>query len=130
VQRLDGSYSRTVENENVLEAIEVLKPVVAFTFSTDDVSFFTARNAVSHDRIDFSDDFSIAVVDSVQDIFKSGFHIEKGINHCLCRQENFVFVWSSCASQLFEEANTLQKYLKRSVSDTLDNKQPSRVPQR
>ena len=115
VQRLDGSYTGTTADPSVLSAIEVLKPMLAFTFSAEAVSSFTAHTPVVQHEIFFSPDFSIAVVDSIDDILKEGFAVERGIHHCLCRRENFFFVWSSCASQLYEEASILQKWLDRSA---------------
>jgi len=86
------------------------------TFSSNAVSLFL--NTLSFDQkiINVYGDFTIAVIDSIEDITRPDFSIPDNVSHCVCRKEHFVLIWSTSISLLFQEADMLERFLAFKVS--------------
>ncbi|GAB7341044.1 hypothetical protein MBLNU457_7368t1 [Dothideomycetes sp. NU457] len=111
LRRPDGTYSSTTQDHTIHDAVDVLQPHVALTFSNNDVSLLLDSLSFDQRIITVHGDFTIAVRDSVDDITRPDFSIPANVSHCVCRKEHFVLIWSTSVSLLFQEADMLERFL-------------------
>lgn len=115
-RRPDGTYSSTTTDHTTHDAVDVLQPHAALTFSSNAVSLLLDTLSFDQKMINVYGDFKIAVIDSIEDITRPDFSIPKNVSHCVCRKEHFVLIWSTSVSLLFQEADMLDRFLAFKVS--------------
>lgn len=119
MRRPDGTYSSTTTDQAVHDAVDALQPQVALTFSSNAVTLLLKRISFGQKQINVYGDYTIAVIDSVEDIVKPDFAIPDNVSHCICRKEHFVLIWSTSTSLLYQEAEMLESFLAVNVSSPL-----------
>jgi len=120
VRRPDGSYSSTTQDQIIHDAVDALQPHVALTFSSNAVSLLLNRLSFGQKQIDVYGGYTIAIIDSIEDIVRPDFSIPGNVSHCICRKEHFVLIWSTSTSLLFQEADMLESFLAVNVSASTD----------